>query len=283
MPGERGLGNALHLQIDGEDQVIAGGRRLGTQVRDQRAALALHRAPLRIDQHLAEAVAAVQLALEGALDAELADQRGAGIGSPVDVLEILLADCTDVAERVHRQVAVRVEAGLARLDVQSRELEAAHREARHVLVRHAQPDRHAVEGAARVDGALDLVDVLGADQAELHQARQRLVDVRHLLGHQLELVGGLVAGDDLAAAVEDQAAGRRDRLGTHAVTLAELGVVIVARHLQQEQPHDQADGGEPHERCAYERALVEEALLAPVILDAYRRHGCDPSEPSRHR
>ena len=137
VPGERGLGDALHLQIDGEDQVIARGRRLGAQVGDQRAALAFHRAPLRIDQHLAEAVAAVQLGLEGALDAELADQRGAGIGGPVDVLEVLLADRPDVAERVHRQVAVRVETGLARLDVQSRELEAAHREARHVLVRHA--------------------------------------------------------------------------------------------------------------------------------------------------
>ena len=136
--------------------------------------------------------------LVGALDAELADERGAGVGGAVDVLEVLLADGAHVAERVHGQSAVRVPARLARLDVQARELEAAHGEARHVLVGHAQADRHAVEAAAGVDGALELVDVLGADQSELHQARQRPVDVRHLLGHQLELVGGLVAGDHLA-------------------------------------------------------------------------------------
>src|ERR1700733_4404078 len=132
-------------------------------------ALALHRATLRVHQHLAEAVAAMQLALEGALDAELADQRRAGVGGAVAVLQILLAPHAHVAERVHRHVAVRVPARLARLDVQPRELEAPHGEARHVFVRHAQQDRHAVEGAARLDGALDLGDVFGADQIERDQ------------------------------------------------------------------------------------------------------------------
>ena len=186
--------------------------------------------------------------LVGALDAELADERGAGVGGAIDVLEVLLADRAHVTERVHREVAVRVPARLARLDVDAGKLEAAHGEARHVLVRHAQADRHAVESAARVDGALDLVDVLGADQIQLHQAVERRVDVRHFLGHELELVRRLVAGDQLAVAIEDQAARRRDRLGAHAVALRELGVVVVPHHLQHEEAHDRADGGEPDQQ-----------------------------------
>jgi len=149
------------------------------------------------------------------------------------VLQILLADGAHVAERVHRQLGVRVPAGLACLDIQARELEAPHGETRDVLVRHAQADRHAVEPAARVDGALELIDVLGTDELELHQAREGLMHVRHFLGHQFQLVGGLVARDHLAVAVEDQPTRRRDRLVPYPVTLGELRVVLVTRHLQQ--------------------------------------------------
>src|SRR5207248_9375391 len=169
-------------------------------------ALALHRAPLSVHQHLAIAVGAVELPLEGALDAELADERGAGVGGAIDVLQVLLADRADVAERVYRELAVRIPAGLARLDVESLELEAPHRKARDILVRHAQPDRHAVEAAARLDGALELADVLGADELKLHEPRECVLEIRHFLGDHLELIGGLGAGDHLAVAVENQPA-----------------------------------------------------------------------------
>jgi hypothetical protein len=85
--------------------------------------------------------------------------------------------------------------------------------------RHAQADRHAVEGAAGLDGAHDLPDVLGAQQVELHQPRQGVLDVRDFLGNQFELVGGLAAGDQFAVAIENQAARRRDRLVAHAIAL----------------------------------------------------------------
>ena len=55
-----------------------------------KGAFALHRAALRIDQDFAIAVLAVQRPLVGALDPELADQRGAGVGGAVDVLQVLL-------------------------------------------------------------------------------------------------------------------------------------------------------------------------------------------------
>ena len=272
MAGERRLGGALHFEVDRQQQILARSRSLGAQVGDE-STLALHRASRGVDENLAKAVAAMQLVLVGTLDAELADEGRAGVGGAVDVLQILLADGAHVAERVHRQLGVRVPAGLACLDIQARKLEAPHGETRDVLVRHAQADRHAVEPAARVDGALELIDVLGTDEIELHQAREGLTHVRHFFGHQLQLVGGLVARDHLAMAVEDQPARRRDRLVAYPVTLGELRVVIVTRHLQHEQAHDQAHGRQPHDRGAGERALIEEALFPPVILDAHRRHG----------
>ena len=183
----------------------------------------------------------MELPLEGALDAELTDERGAGVGGAIDVLQVLLADRADVAERVHRELAVRVPAGLARLDVESLELEAPHRKARDILVRHAQPDRHAVEAAARLDGALELADVLGTDELELHEPRECVLEIRHFLGDHLELIGGLVAGDHLAAAVENQPARRGDRLIADPIALGEVGVVLVPGDLQHEQPHDEAE------------------------------------------
>jgi len=49
--------------------------------------LALYGASLGVHQNLTEAVVPVQLRLEGALDAEFADQRRARIGCPIDALE----------------------------------------------------------------------------------------------------------------------------------------------------------------------------------------------------
>jgi hypothetical protein len=93
------------------------------------------------------------------------------------------------------------------------------------------------------------------------------------LGHKFELVRGLIARDHLPGAVEDQTARGRDRLGAHAVALGAFRVVGVPAHLQHVQARDQAEGRKRHDHRADDRALIEEALLAPVILDAYRRHG----------
>src|SRR5438034_979383 len=163
MPGERGFRGALHLEVDRQQQILTGSRRPGAQVGDE-GTLALHRASLRVDENLAKAVGAMQLTLVGTLDAELAHEGGAGVGRAVDVLQILLADGAHIAERVHRQLPVGVPAGLACLDIQARKLETPHGETRDVLVRHAQADRHAVEAAAGVDGALELIDVPGTDR-----------------------------------------------------------------------------------------------------------------------
>ena len=71
-------------------------------------ALALHRAARGVHEDLARAVGAVQLVLVGRLDAELADQRGAGVLGELlfllERLDVAFADRRDVAERVHARV-----------------------------------------------------------------------------------------------------------------------------------------------------------------------------------
>ncbi len=161
----------------------------------------------------------MQLLLIGRFDAQLADQRRAGVGLPVDLLEIALADGGDVTERVNREIVVRVPARLARLDIDTAELEAVHGEARDVFFGHAQAQRHAVERPARADGALHVVEIVARQEPEVHETLERRAHVLHLLGDELELIGGLVARDDFAVAVEDESARSRDRLDAHAIAL----------------------------------------------------------------
>ena len=217
-PAERLLGSLLRRQVDRQHQVRTGLRRRRAQL-GLIGALALHRATLGVDEDLAVAVVAVQLRLVGALDAELADQRGAGVAGAVDALEVLLADRGDVAERVHAEIAEGIVARLARTQIDTRELVAVHGEAADLLVAEPQADGHAVEAAARQHGAPRIVDLLRRQQAERGETPQRVAEIGGLLADQFQLVGGLVVDQHRAIAVEDQAAACRYRVETHAIAL----------------------------------------------------------------
>ena len=168
---------------------------------------ALDAPALRVDQQLLVAGLAVQLVLVGALDAELADQRRAGVVRDVDALLVLLADRGHVAERVHAGAAERVVARQARPDLDAGKVRAIDREAREFLLGQLQPDRHRVEAAPRLDRAPRALEVLGRQQAERRPAACSVsVEVRRLLADQLELVGRPVERERHAVAVEDQPA-----------------------------------------------------------------------------
>jgi hypothetical protein len=47
----------------------------------------------------------------------------------------------------------------------------------------------------------------------------------------------------------------------------------VAHDLQQDEAPDEPHGGKRHERTDDQRAPIEHALLAPLILDAHGGHG----------
>ena len=267
MIAERLFRRLLGRKIDRQHQVIAGDRGLRMQFGDE-GAFALLGAPLSIDQDFAIAVLAVQRPLVCGLDPELADQRGAGVGNAVDVLQILHADGAHVPQGMHRELAQRIVPGLARRQIHARELVTMHREAADLLVGESQPHRYTVEGATRENHAPRVLEVIAVDEPERGQALERVVEIGYLLAHQLELVGRLVVGHHLAVAIEDQPAAGRDRIQPHPVALRQLGVIVVAQHLQENQATDQGQHHQGDHDQRPERALREDALLVPVVLDS---------------
>ena len=210
----------------------------------------------------------MQFLLVGGLDAELADQGRAGIGRTVDPAEVLLADGAHVAERVHRELAERIGTREARADVDAGEFEAVHGEGGDFLVVEPQPYRHAVEAAVGHHELARVVDVLGGDQPDRGEPLERVGEVGHFLANQLELVRRAVLGDHGAVAIDDQAARRRQRLDAHPVALREIGVVIVPHDLQRDEPREQQHGQRRDDCASRKGALLEEALLLPLVLDA---------------
>ena len=269
------LGDQLRGQVDAGDDVAARDRLDLLQLGRERA-LSLHRAAGGVHEDLARAVAAVQLLFVGGFEPELADQRGAGVLAELvvllELLDVVFADRGHVAERVHGVFAVRIETRQARRDVHARKFEAMHGEARDFLVGEAQPDRHALEAAARAHQLARFVEIVGRQHADLDEALERGVDVGHALAHQFELEGGAVLRQHRAIAIEDQAALRGQRLDAHAIALRQLGVVVVAHHLQHHQPADQHQRQRDDDERGRQRAALEQPLLAPVILDADGSH-----------
>ena len=72
---------------------------------------------------------------------------------------------------------------------------------------------------------------------------------------------GTVLREHCAVAIEDQAALRGQGFDAHAIALRELGVIVVARHLQHHEPADQHqrqrddDDGGGHARGARTAAV----------------------------
>ncbi len=131
-----------------------------------------------------------------------------------------------------------------------------HRKARKFFFAHLQADRYCVERASRHDRAPGAFEVFGRHQLQVDQPAERVVEVRHLLARQFELVGRAVQRERYAIAVDDQAARWRDRLDANPVTLRKLGEVVVAHDLQVEKPgHQRAQQHHDHERgCDYASA-----------------------------
>src|SRR5262249_38481057 len=152
-----------------------------------------------------------------------------------NVPEILLTDGTNVSQGMDGQRTTGIPTGLAGLDIQAWKLKATHGKARHILIRHSQPDRNTVEASARANGPDELIELFSTYQVERDQAPQGIGQIRHFLRDQLELVRRGAGRNDFAVAIDNQAPGSGNRLGTNAVTLRQLHVIVVVYHLQHVQ------------------------------------------------
>ncbi len=217
---EQLLGAALQLEIEAQEDVPAGHRRLLVEHAQQPA--------LGVDLDAAHARAAVQQRLVLVLDAELAGVGGRAVGAGIQALEVVLVDAPDIAQRMHGERPVRVAAGQAGDDVDPGEPVAVDRHAGDLFRRQAEPQRDAFERARAVPGRAQALDVLRLVGDQVGQRRERGVEILHPLGHQLQAEARQVLCQHPAVAVTDQPARGGDRLQAHAVVVGQRGEVIEA-------------------------------------------------------
>ena len=230
----------------------------------------LHRPAGGIHENLAKSRLAVQLRLVGTLDAQLADEAGAGVLGAVDRLQVLIVDGAHVADGMNADLLQRIVARQARMDVDAGELEAVHGEARHLLLVHLKLDRNALVHLVREDGAPHGAHLLRAQHPDADELRERGIHrlvVPDLLAHQLEVEGRRIVGEHQAVAIEDQPAARRNRLGADAVALRQLRVVLVLQDLQIEQPPCDGEQQNRGEHAGDDAADREQPVLGERILD----------------
>ena len=212
----------------------------------------------------------MQLLLVGALHTQLADEAGTRVFGAVDLLEVLLIDRADVADRVNPHFAQRVMPRQPRANIHARELVAMHGEARHLLLVQEQFDRHALVDLVQQHGTPDIAHLFAAQKADAHQLRQRGIQrfvVAHLLAHQLDIEGGHVVRQHHAVTVEDQASTGRDRLGANAVALRETMVIVELDDLQIEQTS--RDRQQQHRRkyAGHDASNRKQPILSEIVFD----------------
>ena len=252
----------LQLDVDRHHQHVAG--------RGGVAAQAPHGAAVGAGLDLLEAGAAVQLRLVALFDAELADVFGAVvIGSVFGVVDLFLlgrVDAADVAQQVAANLAERVVAKQPRLHLDPREAELLRRKTRHLFVAELGTDRQRLEILALVGHALEALAVARLDVHQLRQPVDHFVDIADPAGRDLQRVGRIVVGQHDAVAVDDDAAIRHDRQHRDAVAFGLRRQLVVAHHLQVDQPGTQQAEGEQHEGCRGKDPGAKAGELALDVL-----------------
>ena len=119
---------------------------------------------------------------------------------------------------------------------------------------------------------------LGLDVDDRGQLVDRALEVGDLAGRDLQRVGGVVAREHDAVAVEDQAAVGRDRHDRDAVVLGLGVVVVVLDHLQVDEARQQQRERGEHDDAGDADAQLEVVQLA---LDVFRSVGMRMSEIGR--
>jgi hypothetical protein len=255
----------LQLDVHRQHHGVAGRGRVARQ--------AAHGAPAGRGFHLLDAGLAVQRLLVALLDAELADVVGALVVGlvflgPVFHRDLLaLVDAPDVAEHVRGELALRVVAEQARLDLHARKAIALRREARHFFVAQARADRNGVEAARVFAQALEAAAVARRHLEHLGQAVDGFLDVVHLRGRDLQRVGRVVRGQHDAVAVEDEPPVGHHRHHRRAVALGLLGQVFVPRDLQVDEPRAQQAEGEQHGHADDDHAALEAREVGGDVAD----------------
>ncbi|CAM3768583.1 hypothetical protein ROMU108268_02570 [Roseomonas mucosa] len=190
------------------------------------------------------------------------------------VADVAFRRRSDVAHHMGELLVLRIVARGADIDADARQVRRVDLQQRHLVPGQEVADGDGDEAAAAADVALDaglLVVLQGQQLREGLQHRRHVA--RRFRGQQGAPVQP-VGGDDLAVAVHDAAARRRQEAGGDAVLLRQRGVAVALVHLQPVQAV--AEEAQPAELDAAQHQGATGEDGAPPLLLAPAAHGCPP-------
>jgi len=199
---------------------------------------------------------------------------GTAVVHRVEGFQLFLVDPPHVTHRMGEVRPLGVMPHQLRDHLDTRQAELVYRHPGNLFFVELEQDRHRLERpAALAHALLEQGAVVFGQFQHFDDGVQYLLPVpRAFAGHR-QAETGPVVGHDHAVAVEDQPAGRRDRLHMHPIVLRQRGVVVVLNDLQVVQPRDQHAHQQHHRDCADHNAVTHQAGVFLVVLETDRlRH-----------
>src|SRR5690606_22171764 len=143
-----------------------------------------------------------------------------------------------------------------------------------LLFAELEEDRHRLERPpALAHALLENCALIGTQLQHLDDDVEHLLPVAGPFAGHGQTETWAIVGNDYAVAVENQPAGRRDRLHVDAIVFRQRGVVLVLDHLQIVQTRDQRQGQPENGHGAHDDAPPDQAGILFVVLERYRlRH-----------
>lgn len=156
----------------------------------------------------------------------------------------------------------------------TRQTELVDRHTGDLLFVQLEQNGHRLEGPSPLLHAFfEQRTVIGRQLQHFNNAVQYCLPITGTLASHRQAETRPVVGNDHAVAVEDQPAGRRDRLHMHPVVLRQRRVIVVLDDLQVVKPRNQHANEQDDRHRADHDAVTHQAGVFLVVLETDRlRH-----------
>jgi hypothetical protein len=214
----------------------------------------------------------MQLGLVEALDAGLADVRGAAVIDRVEAFQLFLGNSPHVTHRVGEMRPLRIMPDQLRDHLHARQAELVDRDTGDLLLGQLEQDRHRLKRPAPLfDALFENGPIVRGQFENLDDGIQHLgpLTTGTLAGHA-QAEAGTVVGHHHAVAVVDQAARWRNGQHVDTVVFRQRRVIVVLHHLKEVQAGDQYANQHDDHASADHDAAAHGARVLFVVLEADR-------------
>ncbi len=138
---------------------------------------------------------------------------------------------------------------------------------RDVFLAERQLERNRLVGPpATKQAAAKALDLRLADAHQRAQLGDEGIQIGYPFANQSKAVNGPVVGQQHAVAIENQAAGRRQRFDTQTIALGEVGEMLILKDLQLDETSHEHGAQQHHPYGGDNDPTKKHALLAPRVL-----------------